>query len=228
MSGLAMFSLKFPSLLKFDENREEKTIKHNLQALYGVQQIPCDTYMRERNDEVDPREVRKVYKRVFSQVQREKILEEFSYIDNHYLLAGDGTGFFKSNRINCENCCIKQHNKCHIEVDVELSDNLSDYQPNTYVLIKNVLRPWELYYIDDNRKIATIPISAIDKLRDILLNKSWKSLKPDEKLQVKEMVASYHKRNHPESEVTYYHQMFCAAIVHPDKNMFYHLHQNQS
>ena len=36
MSALAMFSLKFPSLLKFDEGREEKTIKHNLRTLYGV------------------------------------------------------------------------------------------------------------------------------------------------------------------------------------------------
>ncbi len=170
-----MFSLKFPSLLKFDESREEKTIKHNLQVLYGVQQTPCDTYMRERNDEVDPREIRKAYKRIFSQVQRGKLLEEFTYLDNHYLFAGDGTGFFKSNRIHCENCCIKKHNKCHIEIDVELSDNLSDYAPNIYVLIKNVLRPWELYYIDDDRKIVTIPISAIEELEDILLNNSWKS-----------------------------------------------------
>jgi hypothetical protein len=30
MSAVAMFSLKFPSLLKFDENKEEKNIKHNL------------------------------------------------------------------------------------------------------------------------------------------------------------------------------------------------------
>ncbi|WP_286019047.1 hypothetical protein, partial [Candidatus Venteria ishoeyi] len=32
MSGAAVFSLKFPSLLKFDENRGEAHIKHNLQT----------------------------------------------------------------------------------------------------------------------------------------------------------------------------------------------------
>src|SRR6266567_2077717 len=63
MSGLAMFSLKFPSLLKFDEAKEEKKTKYNLQKLFHVKQAPCDTYMRERNDEADPRDLRKAYKK---------------------------------------------------------------------------------------------------------------------------------------------------------------------
>src|SRR5471030_1424996 len=54
MSGLAVFSLKFPSLLKFDEHKSEEKIKHNLRTLYQVRQTPCDTYMRERCDEVEP------------------------------------------------------------------------------------------------------------------------------------------------------------------------------
>lgn len=58
-----MFSLKFPSLLKFDEAKKDTQIKHTLRTLFHVQQAPSDTYMRERNDETDPREVRKVYKK---------------------------------------------------------------------------------------------------------------------------------------------------------------------
>ena len=42
MSGLAVFALKFPSLLKFDEQRREDHIRHNLETLYGVKQAPCD------------------------------------------------------------------------------------------------------------------------------------------------------------------------------------------
>src|SRR5579872_6442300 len=115
MSGLAMFNLKFPSLLKFDESREINKIKHNLRTLFHVQQTPCDTYMRERCDEADPKEIRKAYKTVFACVQRGKALEEFVYFDNHYLLPGDGTGFFTSHNIRCANCCVKHHNKCHIK-----------------------------------------------------------------------------------------------------------------
>ena len=36
MSGLAVFGLKFPSLLQFDESQESDAIKHNLKTLYGV------------------------------------------------------------------------------------------------------------------------------------------------------------------------------------------------
>ena len=76
-------------------NKEMKTrIKHNLRSLYHVKQTPSDTYMRERCDEVDPREVRKAYKKLFACLQRGKALEEFEYLDGHYLLPGDGTGFF--------------------------------------------------------------------------------------------------------------------------------------
>src|SRR5277367_298330 len=51
MSGLALFGLKFPSLLQFDQGLNDDAIKHNLCSLYDVQKAPCDTYMRERLDE---------------------------------------------------------------------------------------------------------------------------------------------------------------------------------
>lgn len=44
-SALAMFSLKYPSLLQFDKDRtrEESALHHNLRTLYGVKKAPCDT-----------------------------------------------------------------------------------------------------------------------------------------------------------------------------------------
>ena len=46
MSALAVFSLKSPSLLAFDKQRQEETVQHNLQTLFSIKNIPCDTYMR--------------------------------------------------------------------------------------------------------------------------------------------------------------------------------------
>lgn len=45
MSGVAMFGLKFPSLLKFDQAKEELELKHNLSRLYHVEQAPSDIRM---------------------------------------------------------------------------------------------------------------------------------------------------------------------------------------
>jgi len=109
MSGLAIFGLKFPSLLQFDEHRTEEIIRHNLKTLYQVKNAPCDTYLRERLDEVNPTEIRGAFTKVFAALQRGKALEKYELIDGYYLLTSDGSGFFLSDRIHCDNCCKKEH-----------------------------------------------------------------------------------------------------------------------
>lgn len=219
MSGLAMFSLKFPSLLKFDEAKEEVQIKHNLRTLFHVKQIPSDTYMRERNDEVDPVEIRPIYKKIFAQVQRGGGLEAFEYLDQHYLLAGDGTGFFSSDTIHCNHCCVKQNNKCHVEFVTALSDNLSDYKKRTYVFVKAIMQSWELYSVDEAYKVSTLSIGAINGLQATLANQTLRSLAGKGKEQARAMMLDYDKSIYSEEKVTHYHNMFCAAIVHPDQKM---------
>jgi hypothetical protein len=43
MFGLAMFGLKSESMLAFDQGRADPHLTHNLQHLYGVEKVPCDT-----------------------------------------------------------------------------------------------------------------------------------------------------------------------------------------
>ena len=38
MSGLAIFGLKYPSLLQFDQDRSIELTRSNLKSLYGIQQ----------------------------------------------------------------------------------------------------------------------------------------------------------------------------------------------
>ena len=110
MSGLAVFELKSPSLLQFDkDSREVETTRHNLRQLYGIEQAPCDTYLRERLDEVDPSHLGTAYKQLFACLQRGKGLEGFDVLDRHYLLSVDGTGYFSSSEIHCQQCCEKHH-----------------------------------------------------------------------------------------------------------------------
>lgn len=105
MSAFAMFSLKSPSLLAFDTQR----VEGNLETIYGIKHAPCDTYMRERLDPVLPESLRPSFKRVFGQLQRGKALEEMVFLDGHYLLALDGTGYFSSKTIHCASCLHKVH-----------------------------------------------------------------------------------------------------------------------
>jgi len=105
MPGLAIFGLKYPSLLQFDININEELIKANLQTLYGIEQAPSDTDLREQLDEVDPNDLRKTFTQLFSQLQCGKGLEDMSYLDGYYLLSLDGTGYFSSSEVHCDQCC---------------------------------------------------------------------------------------------------------------------------
>lgn len=109
MSGLALFVLKYPSLLQFDKDQRRGTVHSNLLSLFGIKRAPCDTHFRERLDKVDPRQLRDLFKCLFSALQRGKVLEGFSYMDGHYLLSLDGTGYFSSPTIHCAQCCEKHH-----------------------------------------------------------------------------------------------------------------------
>jgi hypothetical protein len=106
MSGLAVFGLKFPSLLKYDQHRH--ILDENLKTLYHINHPPSDTYLRERLDELDPRFLRPAFKKIFADLQRGKCLEDFEFLDGYYLLSIDGTGEFSSSKVCCDQCCKKE------------------------------------------------------------------------------------------------------------------------
>ena len=108
MSGFAMFSLKDPSLLAFDERRGTD---QNLETIYNIDRVPCDTQMREILDPVNPDQLRPAFKGPIRQLQRGKVLEEMVFFKGCYLLSLDGTGFFSSKKLHSGICLEKENSK---------------------------------------------------------------------------------------------------------------------
>lgn len=102
MSGFAMFSLKDPSMLAFEERRDDS----NMKTIFHIGQIPCDTQSREILDPVEPDSLRPMFNDIFRYLQRGKVLERFRF-QGHYLVSVDGTGHFSSNSISCPSCMCK-------------------------------------------------------------------------------------------------------------------------
>ncbi len=110
MSGIAVFGLKYKSLLTFDRDaRFDETVRNNLATLYGIERAPSDTRLRERLDDVDPRSLRPAFTKMFQLLQRGKGLEGYTCLGGHYLLSVDGTGYFSSHKVHCKSCCEKHH-----------------------------------------------------------------------------------------------------------------------
>ena len=112
MSAFAMFSLKDPSLLAFENRRKDDGKSRNLRNIYGIDQIPSDTRMREVCDEIDPKKyLAPIFKAPLRQLQRGKALESMVFYDGYYLLNLDGTEFFSSKKLSSPICMEKVNSK---------------------------------------------------------------------------------------------------------------------
>jgi hypothetical protein len=111
MSAVAMFFFQDPSLLAFQERLVKKQERCNLQTMFGVGAVPKDSQMRERLDEVECEGVRVILPELFEQMRRTGWVRdwrtEISEGRNqgfYYLCAFDGSDYYSSEKISCENC----------------------------------------------------------------------------------------------------------------------------
>ena len=107
MSAFTMFSLKDPSLWAFDARGRNQN--YNFRTIYGIESVPSDTQMRAILDTVDPDDLRPLNNDIFRLLQRGKELEQFVFMDGHYLVSLDSTGYFSSSKIHCPSCLEKNY-----------------------------------------------------------------------------------------------------------------------
>lgn len=103
MAAFAMFSLKDPSLLAFQESLKNPSLK----SIFRIQQIPSDSQMRDILDPIGIEELHEAFADLFAELQRGGVLQRFRLHDGSYLVAIDGTGYFCSSAIRCSHCLEK-------------------------------------------------------------------------------------------------------------------------
>jgi len=116
MAGLALYSLKDPSLLAFQRRASD----HNLRSVFGLQGIPCDTQMRTILDDVQPNQIRSVFKDIFRPLQRGKVLEDYVFLPEGYLVALDGVEYFRSAKVHCQHCLTCQHHNSEVSFYLQM------------------------------------------------------------------------------------------------------------
>ena len=105
MSGFALFALKDSSLLAFDKRRSKD---ENLKQIYQMEEVPCDSQMRTILDEVEPSEISAIYQTILRGLEQSGELEQMKYLGGYYLLLMDGTEYFSSEKVHCDNCLVKK------------------------------------------------------------------------------------------------------------------------
>lgn len=106
-SAFAMFSLKSPSLLAFQEQLLAE--KANLQTIYQIGAIPSDTQMRAALDPLDPAPLRALFARLFEYLRLAGVVGTYQYWRDHVIVAVDGVEHFSSTKIHCDHCTTRTH-----------------------------------------------------------------------------------------------------------------------
>lgn len=110
MSGFAMFSLKCPSVLDFENlNQIEQA---NLKSVFGIPKVCSDVQLRDVLDEIDPKFMRQLYPKKFAELRKLGILEEFGHkigSNIYHIISCDGVQHFSSKKISCPCCLKKEH-----------------------------------------------------------------------------------------------------------------------
>ena len=107
LSAMAIFQLKYPSLLALDKGRTKAENK-NLQEVFGIGKIPSDTAMRETLDEISPDELDPLFGAIFDRLGLSESLSGFTVLGGHLLTVMDGVEFFTSTKVHCECCQVRK------------------------------------------------------------------------------------------------------------------------
>lgn len=107
MSGFAMFSLKYPSLLQFETQTQVE--QQNLQQLYGVEKLCTDSQLRKVLDKLDAGRLKSFHGEHFKQLDRLGILGAYRCYGDFLVVAVDGVTHFESNKVHCPACIEKHH-----------------------------------------------------------------------------------------------------------------------
>lgn len=107
MSAFAIFSLKYPSILCFEQQSDIE--KANLKKLFAIDKLCSDAQMRRVLDELSPQHIDQLCPLLFNKIKRSGTLASFRFLKRYYLCSIDGTRYFESRKIKCDNCQVVNH-----------------------------------------------------------------------------------------------------------------------
>jgi len=108
-AGLAAFGVFFmqsPSFLAHQRDMQRLKGKNNASSLFEVEDIPCDEQIRNLLDPVDPGRLEAVFRRIYAELDVGGYLAAYQGVGDTRLISLDGTQYFSSQAIHCDNCRV--------------------------------------------------------------------------------------------------------------------------
>jgi len=110
--GLAAFSVFYtqsPSFLASQKAMEENKGRSNARSLFQIDKIPCDNHIRDILDQVPPEAIYPLYDAIFESLSERDVIKTFQSVNGTTPIALDGTWYFSSANIHCDQCSTIEH-----------------------------------------------------------------------------------------------------------------------
>jgi hypothetical protein len=109
LAAFSMFFSQSPSFLSYQQAMQQAQGHNNAQSLFGVENIPSDNQIRNLLDPVAPEHIYPLFSGVFEALESHGHLESYRFWENYFLIPIDGTEYFRSSKIHCDNCSVTHH-----------------------------------------------------------------------------------------------------------------------
>jgi hypothetical protein len=109
MTAFSTFFMQSPSWRSHQTWLDQLERNGNAGRLFGLEAIPCANQVRTVLDEVAPVHVHPMYDEIFRRLDRSGLLRQLRGFQQDLLIPLDGTQYFSSKAIWCENCSTKTH-----------------------------------------------------------------------------------------------------------------------
>jgi hypothetical protein len=115
MAAFSVFFMQSPSFLAHQRRLEEGHGRSNCLTLFGVEKIPTDNHIRAMLDPAAPALLSPAFADVLTELERSGGLQAFRRLDDHVLIALDGTEYFCSSKIACPQCSTRRRSNGRVE-----------------------------------------------------------------------------------------------------------------
>jgi hypothetical protein len=113
LGAFGLFFTQAPSFLEYQRRLQQTKGCHNASTLFDGQQMPCDNQVRTRLDPLAPSHLDAVFLEVFERLEQHRMLTQFRVLGDQLCVALDGTTYFSSQAIHCQNCLRRQLSNGH-------------------------------------------------------------------------------------------------------------------
>jgi hypothetical protein len=104
MGAFSVFFTQSPSFLAHQRTMKQTKGKSNAESVFGMGKVPSDNQIRALLDPIEPSSFDGMYYEVLAGLKESGKLKQFGSYRNKLLIPIDGTWYFSSKKISCDNC----------------------------------------------------------------------------------------------------------------------------